>query len=165
MQNLKKPIKLVELQKWCLLQKLQLFSGCINMRFEGTVPPTDPPWGGRGGPHSRFRPCFCSLCRALLGSEKALSWWLGMPEFRSAAPCCWKKVSWATVRVPNTAALALLQPQAQRGLKKPANTSTRELRLTKRAFGGLTGLAPPPPLPHADLIMASCRVSVEQKCE
>ncbi|TNN70676.1 hypothetical protein EYF80_019113 [Liparis tanakae] len=39
---------------------------------------------------SRLTPCFRSLCRALPGSENALSWWLGMPEFLSEPPCCWK---------------------------------------------------------------------------
>lgn len=55
-----------------------------------------------GGPsaHSRLTPCFSSLCRALLGSEKALSWWLGIPEFLSEPLFCWKKVWWATLRVP-----------------------------------------------------------------
>lgn len=57
---------------------------------------------------SRFTPCFINLCRALLGREKALSWWLGMPEFLTAPPCCRKYVSWATLRVPYTAAPALL---------------------------------------------------------
>lgn len=40
--------------------------------------------------HSRLTPCLRSLCRALLGSENALSCWLGMPEFLMDPPCCWK---------------------------------------------------------------------------
>lgn len=70
--------------------------------------------GGASGSHSRLTPCFSSLCRALLGSEKALSWWLGMPEFLREPLCCWKKVSWARLRVPYTAAPALLRRDGEK---------------------------------------------------